>query len=690
MVRRSYRWKRVHLVALTSAVVLFMTWTASPANEGILDTVGETVSPSLDRWEIPPLMRVKVDAESSTGTTVDLTRDPEGRALPNFATYRLEASGVYRWDRRFANALADAECTREDVALGGENWLTNRFQLLGFRQTGVTADGRRRHDPVGNSDPYDLHVDGSPVDWRPLDRDPSGCNLGNHTYEFIYTPKPDRTLNLRVREVFPFFKLSRGVLEVKIFPGPERESGPDDRLVETVIVNPRDSAGALTATALVGGQHYRFVAKGTYEIFRSPGVRADVECSVTFQDQTWKAHRYDDQLLPSRMLFDNLDLFVDGTEKEWLPLLDTTGKGCNSWNHAYKLPFAPTRTGRVHFRLRAAPHPLNSGLITVDVFQEDANVVSGVGNTFSPQQPTTAFVTEVNVPVRDPRGDSTDVDLIAGRFYRVVAGGTYPWEPGNPNSVADSECLTSGIPGLNVWSPNHAVVAAARLKPSAKDASGDPFDLYVDGRAVDWEPLNPDAAGCNSTNHTYELPSFSPQATKRVNFAVFDPFFTGRGPAATLHVDIFEAAQPPSTNGDALIGIVIVNPKSPQGSGLPVPLTAGNTYRYVAEGVYMVRTSASADAECSQTPTDPNWVPNRFGEVLGFDNLDLLINGQEVTWVPLLDTTGKGCNTKDHAYKFEERLLRDKFVNFRLRAVYHQLNEGLLRVRVFQVHALHA
>lgn len=682
------------MVALCSAFLVLSLWGVSSAQPTLPEPASTLLSSPPSASTVAPLLEGSVFAESRGGTNVCL-RDsncPSGTNLPQavkHATYLIEISGTYQTDRRFKDSLGDAECTTADLVRGTNdgNWLENRYLVFGFQQTGFQTNATKRYDPLTNPDPYDVYLDGAAINWRPTNGDPTHCNVETHTYDFVYTPTESRILNLRVREPFPNFKLSQGRLKFKVFPGPEAESGPDDKFIETLFVDPRDGDGTRSLFSFVAGKTYRLVAKGVYE-HKVYQRTADAECSITPFDDNWVADRFSDQ-----RGFDSLDLLVDEAEYTWFPLVDTTGKGCNAWNHAYRLNHQRPRTGTVLFRIKTWAHPSNTGSLQVDIYEVNAGVARQANNQITPPAlPSGKHVEDVSVNVRNPAGVFTKNTLEPTKVYRIVASGVYRWEPGNPNSLSDSECLTTGRPGFNEWSPNHALSAAVRPNSATPGAltrePNDPFDLYVDGVARRWVATVPDAAGCNTQNHTYELAEFFVDAKKQVNFAVFDPFFTGKGPAGALLVRIFEAPPPVQRAGDVLIGVLTVKSTDESPTRFPVPLLADQKYRYVAEGVYTMRWNGmSADAECTQTIVHPDWVPDRFETVAGFDKFDLFIDDGEVRWTPVIDT-GKGCNAKNNTYLFEETPTEEKFVTFKIAAPAERLSDGMLTIKIFQVGVL--
>lgn len=114
--------------------------------------------------------RVVVDAGSPEGARTD-------RELLAGGTYTVTARGTYRLgDGR----PADAECATypPDGAY--------RRSRLGVVQA------------AGDPDPYDLYVDGAPVDWAPASPDLLGCDTTAHAYQVRFVPGRTGRLHLQV------------------------------------------------------------------------------------------------------------------------------------------------------------------------------------------------------------------------------------------------------------------------------------------------------------------------------------------------------------------------------------------------------------------------------------------------------------------------------------------------------------
>lgn len=126
--------------------------------------------------------------------------DPEGAETqsPLFAdqTYILEANGTYAYNQRNAGDEADAECSR---ASNDSTWQTTRFGLLDAENW------------------LDVLVDGSSVDWEPVNEAPagSGCSSEEHVYRIEHTPSENGFANFRVHD--SFYKDNQGSVVVTVF-----------------------------------------------------------------------------------------------------------------------------------------------------------------------------------------------------------------------------------------------------------------------------------------------------------------------------------------------------------------------------------------------------------------------------------------------------------------------------------------
>lgn len=670
--------------------------------------------PAKDPSSEPPLAVVNVSAKSPNGKEVDLpgVLNPDG-TVGYFPFYRLEVGGTYIWDYTNLNHQADAECSRY---LSDPTWQQNRFGL-----SKAVEQGSRDV----SQDPFDLYVNRAPVDWKALTPDAFGCNTKNHTYDHLLPLTASRKVRLSVYE--PFFSHTRTAdtqnvsdadpandysFTVKIFAGPEPRSGPNDVLIERVRVDSSKPSGASTLSALVAGQLYRLVVGGMYAYdWRTPGTSvADAECAIRTGDPTWRAKRSWAPAVPDTPGDDLLDLFIDGEQVDWSPLFDTGG-GCNTSDHTYRLFFQPKKTAPATFVVRHTVHAFAAGLLDVDVFlvrgeaaptaptvpvDEDAKKT-----LFPSSEPSTETPLEIiKVPAGKSAGAFSQKNWQTGRFYRMEVSGQYLWDFRVSGNRADAECtqfaVTNGTADTTWQAKRFPGGNIAGIRP---DAMSDPFDLYVDGSQVDWEPLSPDPISpkCNSTNNTYQF-VYSPTLDKiagtssALNFRVHDPFFGNAFAGGELVVKIFTGAVPKAGPNDVLVETVQVDSSKPDGASTLSLLAGGQQYRFVADGRYLYdyRTrGAEADAECSITPADPAWRGQRswapvVPDTPGDDLLDLFVNGSAVAWTPLLDTGG-GCNAKDHTYELNFRPGATTRVNFRIRHTVYSYDFGVIKVEVYLV-----
>lgn len=690
------------------------------AASGLFPSAGQTNETPLEILKVPSSSPAEVGAQ---------------RTYLGGQNYRVQVSGVYLWDYRYTTAnRADAECTQfqattkaavssVDVkAPPDQSWNPKRFPF-------------NPNNPSINEDSYDLYVnDGvlrGQVDWVPVDPDPRSpmCSLVN-TYEFIYSPavdKPSGVLRFSVSDPFFTNRFAAGDLVVKIFQGPAPRKGPNDVLVETLQLNAASSKGVTSAASLVAGKSYRLVVEGSYLYdFARGGSRADAECSTVEKvvgdssgypdtDTVWKSRR----LWPGIASSDDLlDVVVNNSLMEWLPLLDT-GNGCNDRSHLYAASLTPSKTEPINFKTRLTNYARAHGTLKVEIYlnaeDERPEIGSQPGQGLTPTPaPTGAAMTTLQIPAGSIDGASValpsylDVSGTSRYYshYLFEVSGFYMYDKDHPGRYADAECSQFGVKSGSQsvqdqqWQPARfpaGIDSANRVTPG-----GDPLDLYVDGEPVAWVPVDPSPSSplCSATNRyqlTYRNPG-GPSGTRTAKLAVYDPFNKNtkviegnKVPPYTFVLKIYPGAEPESGPDDLLLQAMSVDAASSTGS-LSLPLVAGQRYRIVTDGIYSWdrrSVSSKADPECSTVPTDVNfrthrsWGAGSTAVASGVELLDLTIGGNEVQWTPLYDPTGLGCNLRDHKYRLWFTPVSTGPVEFKIKSTSVTWMSGQLNVRIF-------
>lgn len=276
--------------------------------------------------------------------------------------------------------------------------------------------------------------------------------------------------------------------------------------LEEVVVSASDFDGTTTTSVLQAGATYKLTTSGVfdYDNIRPGQQHADAECTIdapnpgllerqSSEVPRWQPQRYFFVSEPpdnARQDFfdpdpsdDPVDLYVDGRDLAWVPNdPDVVNRaGCNEVDHTYVALFTPPTDRPLELR--------------VFDLQYGDNGCSTVGCTTNSL--TISIERVSDTPLRGVEGvrvDSTlvnsgDLDgqttrpLFDGRTYAVEIRGMYKYQGAFPQAYyADAECARAGT------SPAQNAV----YRPHRFDGAGgitDPLDVYVDGVAVDWEPL---------------------------------------------------------------------------------------------------------------------------------------------------------------------------------------------------------
>ena len=383
-------------------------------------------------------------------------------------------------------------------------------------------------------------------------------------------------------------------------------AGPE--LVDETLSVPAASDGALTTGSLTAGGSYLIEASGTYRWGSTASRVADAECSRAPGDSTWRRDR---SVHPWQPYEDHLDLYVDGTDMQAAPDVDTGGT-CDTRTHTYRWTYQPQRTGRVTFALWD-PTTLtdNSGALTVRV------IALVPRDELTWQLPATAAA-----------GVTSPGALEAGGTYLLTVSGTVGAGGG---VTSDAECSTS--PADPVWRRDRSV--------DVTDPSSDNLDVLVHGDDRTFRPVtDPDGDGCDADGHTYRL-TVTAGSTRALNLRVDDPAWGDDTGALTVTAVRVRPAVDTET--------VAVDPAAPALTTTRSYL-AGQQLRITATGTYTYAAGVTADAECSATTADPVWRSTRSallvdGRYLG----DLTVNGSAPDWRTATGTSS--CDPATHSYQ---------------------------------------
>ncbi len=444
-------------------------------------------------------------------------------------------------------------------------------------------------------------------------------------------------------------------------PALAASSAPVDHLT----VDSRSPSGT-NSVSLVAGVQYVVTARGKFLnlTYGVAGVRngveqstADAECTQLNPDPTYQRSRFV-LLEPSG---DPVDLYVGGQNVDWTAL-NPDALGCSS-SHEYQITYVPEVSGPLNF----AVHELDNGSYgdnqgTLDVTIDPKNVQ----------------VDTLSVPT-NAAGAVSNISLDPSKNYRVEVGGLWLTQGAVP-IFADAECSNIGTPtpGLaNMWDAT-----------TPMDPTDDVLDLYVNGKPVTWTPLTATAAGCNDTDHTYTY-SIPAGTSGPLGLRVNDTYFGDN--QGSLDAVIYEVAPSGAAAGPvalpqvSLAESVTVNANNPSGATALTPVQSGRQYLLKATGVASWG-GGQTDAECSTLGSGNSWLANRFAPVApATDLLDLVVNGNVVTWSPTAGNLADGCNEVDHTYQYTFVASATGQLNFRVNDTFFADNGGSLVVQVFAV-----
>jgi hypothetical protein len=416
-------------------------------------------------------------------------------------------------------------------------------------------------------------------------------------------------------------------------PAPEAYLLPGTELEDETVTLQGASPGQRTFGALTAGQPYLIEASGTWHWGRQAAKIADAECSTTVTDPTWRSARSVHTMDPTNQ---HLDLYVDGNDMIGDPDTDTGGL-CDTANHTYRWTYTPTRTGRVVFA-SWDPTPLddNSGALTIRVLK----AVPVDYMTWSVSGKAGAGVTSPGM-------------LIGGETYALTVSGTVATAPG---VSTDAECSkTMSDPS---WQHDRT--------PNPSYPGADRLDVLVDKQPTTFSAgTTGDSSSCDVTNHFYRT-LLTPHDTRAINVRVDDP--TPSDNVGALTVTATRVVQPtgPET--------VSLNPAAPAGVQTARTYLAGRPVNIRATGSYSYGGGVTADAECSRTTTDTNWLETR-PSVLG----DVTVGNVSPPW---LNATGTACDAATHVYTLSYTPLATGPLSFGIADTVFTDNSGTVSITV--------
>lgn len=437
--------------------------------------------------------------------------------------------------------------------------------------------------------------------------------------------------------------------------------------LRTAVLDAADLDGVLIE-GLLAGTKYVVTATGTYTI-DAAGSIADAECSSMGADRSMQRNRY--ALLGQG---DIGDLLLGGSPVEW-QAAEPDRLGCDP-THTYRASFiAPSSSVRMALLEPTKPGVAdNVGRLNVNFAAPAPLTSSSTSSSAEPPLATTQSSHEVT-PMHvlgetltiSARNDTLAISapLLAGQPYLIEVEGTYNW---GASSLADAECSNSFFDAN--WLRNR--FGAAYPGTDFLDVDIRPVNSKTDVN-IEWAGMNGNGDGCDlSDPHVYRV-VFVPAETTSYTFSVDDP--NAGDNSGSLTARIYRIQEIPT-------GVVFVD-SSKQAGVASDALTAGQRYRFEAQGVYVWYAPGgpgyNADAECTAAPLD-TYRANRFpGHPTG-DFGDIAVAGNQVTWQP---RTGAGPCDDAHIYSTFLTPSADGAVNLRVVDDVHADNVGVVPVVVY-------
>lgn len=295
-----------------------------PAPAGLPASVPATtipypfLPPGAPRVSSQVVETVAVSARDSLGTH-------SGQVYQAGRVYDFYVTGRYSYGN--GPSLADAECSQGP---GDTSYQPARY-------------GSRK---------LDLTLNGFEFQWTPTGE---GACDETSTYRLTVAASGTGLVTFRIED--DSYGDNYGALSVTAITRPDHDAvpnlGPEAALIETMLLDPRDPLGSVTAHRLEYGRTYEFVATGQWDW---GGGGADAECS-------WSTE-------PTSDLGEDLDLTVNTADVIWKPL-GGGAEPCSPDLHTYHWSVAPTRGGGYPLlRIRDdGGHADNSGLLVVFIYE---------------------------------------------------------------------------------------------------------------------------------------------------------------------------------------------------------------------------------------------------------------------------------------------------------------------------------
>ena len=580
-----------------------------------------------------------VDAASGSGTD---TKVP----LVQDQTYLVRVSGV----ASFGIGNADAECAQFPPS--SPTWKREYF---------LTAPNTA-----------DVLVNKNGVEWIAETPDVENCDSTNHVYTLFVIPDTTKPYNFMFNDPGGHHDNS-GRLQVEIIL--TGEVPPRGTLVDQFTFSAAAPAGATSSAVLAANRSYRVQVSGRFT-YDGGGVNGhDAECLHRTDTPGTREDGFDE-------LGQTPDVYVNRTEIDWVPIegfqaSDARPLGCDDRTNTYIHELAAGTGAGVNLRVNDTWHGDNSGLLSVKIFDMgpagsadpalSVPIPGGPAATdaVSSAQAGQVFVEQFSVDSRSPNGATTSTALVGGRTYIIEATGLVRFG----NGTADAECAAFDI--LPIFKREHFTNAVNTA------------DLWVDGAGHEWTSTVPDAQGCNTTDHAYTL-FFVPDTTKRVTLLFNDDGYRGDN-SGSFAVRIF------TTNRVAPAGTEIesfgFSAANQSGGTTSVSLASNRSYRIVASGVFGYGGGNMSDPECLQrtVPNGPSVGERHDGLDTAGGTPDVLIDQQEVSWIPMASPLGaQGCDDDAHIY-MREITGDDAPVNLRVRDTWYGDNNGRVDVRIFDL-----
>ena len=198
------------------------------------------------------------------------------------------------------------------------------------------------------------------------------------------------------------------------------------------------------------------------------------------------------------------------------------------------------------------------------------------------------------------------------------------------------------------------------------------------GVDLEGDPDDDTGDSCDTRTHTYRW-TYVPTRTGRVAFAAWDPTTLADNSGA-LRIRVVAL-----TPRDEMTWPLAANAAA--GVTSPGALEAGGSYLLTVSGTVSAGGGVVSDAECSVSPSDPVWRRDRsvLPEDPTADHLDVLLDRDDVTFTPVNDPDGDGCDADTHTYRLTLRPRTTAAVNLRVDDPVPGDNSGALNVSVVRV-----